>query len=43
MKDFIQIAITFLTTFLMTVVFAALFGVYARVIVGAFCLGYGCK
>jgi len=43
MKHYIEIAVTFLTSLLATVAIAFLFGVYARVLVGAFCLGYGCK
>ena len=43
MNKYIEVAVKFLTSLLVTVVFVALFGVYARVLVGAFCLGYGCK
>jgi hypothetical protein len=43
MKHYTQIAVHFLTSVLAAVALAFLFGVFARVLVGAFCLGYGCK
>lgn len=43
MKYYTQIALTWMTTVLASVAAAAVVGVYARILVGAFCLGYGCK